>query len=181
MCSFDTNNFDFLTHVNAANILMGENINMFNTMLIHSAVYHTANGTSHLTAQANSISASDQFAEGMTFIGMYGNLRVFLCDRMNKVGDVYDTVLCGPGALRLDYQLRDSVEVFPRATTAGGTSRVGLRLAVSPGIKNVSYTGTEPTALTGATDANLALATNYTKVTGASVAEIPIVCIKTLA
>jgi len=173
--------FDFLAHVNAANILMGENINVFDTMLIHSAVYHTANGAAHLDSFANSVSAEAQFGEGMQFIGMYGNLRVFLCDRMYNAGGVYDTILCGPGAFRLDYQLRDAVEVFPRSVNAGGTSIVGMKVAVSPGIKNVSYTATAPTALEGATDANLAAPANYTKVTGASVAEIPIVCIKTLA
>lgn len=173
--------FNFTDHVGAANLLMGENVNVFNTMLIHSTVYHKARARGAQIAEANISDMDMLMKNGLTFVGMFGNLRVFLCDRLYNANGVYDTLLCGPNAFRLDYQMRDSIEVFPRSVNAGGTTTIGMNAAVAPGIAKMSYTGTAPTGIAGAEDATLATVTNWTKVTGASVAEIPIVCIKTLA
>jgi hypothetical protein len=116
-----------------------------------------------------------------TYVGNIGRLRLFLNDRCYNTGGVYDTIVAGPGAIMYVNQLDYSVEIFPRTTHGGGSDNIMYKLAASAAIPKVSFTGTVAADISGATDAEIGTATNYTLSTGAAVADTPLVVIKSKA
>ena len=156
---------------------MGEWTNKLNTLILHPTVYWNAQVNTMLTAQPNIQDLDTWRDQTITLAGMIGGLRVFLNERVNYTGATYDCILAGPGAVKLAYQLKDTVEVFPRSSKAMGTDEILYKLAFGVAVAGCSYTGTAPTALSGATDANLATAGNWTKVSSFN-AQSPIVVIK---
>ena len=131
---------------------MGENAGALDAIVMHSAVFWGAQVNSMLTAQPDYNSIAAFRALGVQFVGMIGNKRVFINDRCYTTGGVYDTILAGPNALYYADQLANSIEIF-RSNKASGTTEVLNRSAYSIAVAGVSFSGTLPTGLGGATDA----------------------------
>jgi hypothetical protein len=165
--------------------LLGENGAILNTVIMHSSVYWKRRINTLLTeVPVPSMAVIDRENQATTYVGNIGRLRLYLNDRVQKTSDatpIYDTILAGPGALMYVNQLAESVEIFPRTTHGGGSDNIMYRLAASAAVPKVSFTGTVATDIIGATDAEIGTAGNWTYVTGAAVADTPLVVIKSKA
>lgn len=162
--------------------LMGENSGLLDTVIMHSSVYWKNRINLLLTeTPVPTASVATREALATTFVGRIGNLSVYLNDRVYNSGGVYDTIVAGPGALYFGTQLAYSVEIFPRSTKAGGTDQIMYKMAFSPAVNKVSWNGTLSDDTAGASDAEIALGTNWAAVSGAAVQETPLVVIKSKA
>lgn len=174
-----TTAFDY-TMFASANALLGENVGQLSICMMHSDVFWNSQLNTMLTSTPDWNALNAYRALGVTPVGMVGNLRIWLNDRCYNTGGVYDTVLMAPGSLYMGIQLQNAVEWDRQILKAGGTDIVTYKTAYSPHVPGVSFTGTAPTVIGGATDAALLLATNWTARTGYSIKENPVVVIKTL-
>lgn len=152
----------------------GENMGMYEYIYMHPAVYSEFRKT--VLISEDYLTRKEFNELGVMWAGRIGGLNIILNNRLNKVGDVYDTLLFRPGAVMIGYQKDMNIESYREPRLAGGTDVSQYTLYFSPHVLNTSFTGTVPTALTGASDANLALATNWSSV-AADPSEIGVVAI----
>lgn len=165
--------FDY-TMVAQANAKMGENSGLLDAIVMNSATFWNAQVNTMLTAQPSYADIAAFRALGASVpVGAIGPLRVFLNDRIATT----NTLLTSRGAMYLGVQLANSIETDRLILKAGGTDIVKYVFAYSPMIKGVGSTLT-PTVIGGATDAELATVGSWSKRTGYSPKEWPIVLIE---
>lgn len=114
------------------------------------------------------------------FIGFLHGLQVWTNDDMYYTGGVYDTYLMGDNVLYTYYQKSFEAKVGEDFIKAGGTVYTKYQVALASGIVGLTYNST-PTDIAGATDAEVATATNWSKISGLDNWRIPIVCLKSLS
>lgn len=170
------NLFDW-SMVTQANALLGEAVNALTICHMHPSVYWGAKLQDQLDMKPNYADPNAYAAVGASFAGMIGPVSIYLNERLYNSGGDYYTLMTAPNALYMGIQLDEAPYSWYDPLLAGGTNLVRYRTAYSPHIKGASFTGTAPTVIGGATDAALALATNWTAKTGYDVKENPAVVI----
>lgn len=140
--------------------LCGANSMGFNILFMHPDVFYGNEYDRIVTA--NDFDTIQEFAtRGINYGGMLGGAMVILNDLLYNSAGVYHSYLVRRGSIALGYQKTFGIETDRSILLAGGTDIVKYDVYFSPVLFGVSYTGTAPTGLGGASDANLLLGTNW--------------------
>lgn len=118
---------------------------------------------------------------GAKLVGQKNGLYIFVSSLLHKTGTVYQTVAMGDGAILFDYQSKDyGVKIFEDQRHEMGATISKYLASFSVGINGISYGGS-PTALGGASDAEIGTASNWSKLTNIRSNQIPVVAVDSLA
>jgi hypothetical protein len=160
---------------------LGENQMMITDIMMHSTVFNNTEIRT-LTDPAVDQYAIETFQSmGLVYAGNLAGKRIILNDRcISETASIYNTYLFKKQALYLGFQKPLTIEVFEDKRLAAGTNVCRYTVACSPHVFGVSFSGTAPTAICGATDAALLTATNWTKRTGVTDSEIGVLCIRSM-
>lgn len=165
-----------------AELLIGERAALLDSYIIHPTQYHKRKLADYVDFDQKDYELAREYSmTGKTYAGRMGGRRVFLDSTCYNDGTTYWSYLVGPGALGLGFQMGVTVEYDYLMLTGMGTHVWQYTMSYAPYVNKVSFTGTAPTGIGGATAANLSTVGNWTKITNTDASEIPIVCIKALA
>jgi hypothetical protein len=156
--------------------LVGENGGSYDFIMMHSTVYKNYS-KNELVNYSDTARAMYQ-EMGLQYGGRIGGQDILLNDRVYSSGNTYHTYLMKRGALFLGFQRDLNIEYDRQILKAGGTDVWKYTAYFSPHVPGTSFTGTAPTGVGGATDANLYTVGNWTKRTGIDNSQIGIVAIE---
>jgi hypothetical protein len=163
------------TAIAKAKNIMGEFPEKLDRIIMHQDVYH-ALGIDNTTMSVDAL-AQSQLQGGDWMNGIYAGMPVILNPRIatKNADSTYYTYICGMGALLYASQVENMTALYP-STKAGGTIEVLTNWAFSCHVFMTYYNTTAPTALGGATDAQLATTTSWTSMCNADgLSAIPMV------
>lgn len=156
----------------------GENRNGFTKLFMHSTVY--SRFVKNELVNYSDVARREYMEQGLVYGGSIAGVDIILNDRCYKSGNTYHSYLMRAGGLFLGYQKDLNVEYDRQVLKAGGTDVWKYLVYFSPHLPGVSFTGTAPTGVGGATDANLSTVGNWTKRTGIDNSQIGVVAIETV-
>ena len=167
--------FDYFM-LEQAKAKMGESAGLFDTLIIHPDQFY-GKKIQALTSAPEWELLSQYNQTGVTYAGTLAGLRVILNERVYNSAGVYHSYVCAAGAIDLEYQEQLHVEIARLPLKAMGTDVLVWRVAYSPTVGKVSFAGTAPTGVAGASTSDLGTVGNWSLVTGAHKSQTPMVAI----
>lgn len=158
------------------------NPSKFKYAIVHSDIAGTSEIYSNIDNQPllNS-SAPLRIFPDQNYVGQINGIHVFSSDNAAlKASTVYSTYIFGDNSVYFDYQENPAVEIFEDKLNSGGAWMSKYRIGFGMGIYGLTYSGTAPSVLGGATIAAVATGTNWTKISAVPNNQIGVHCIKTL-
>ena len=155
---------------------VGENGGQYSLAMMHSKVFK--NYQKNELVNYSDVARMTFMQMGMSYGGTIGGVPVVLNDRVYNSSNTYHTYLFKPNSLFLAFQRDMNIEYDRQVLKAGGTDVWKYLPYFSPHVPGTTFSGTAPTGVGGATDANLYTVGNWSKRTGVDNSQIGVVCIE---
>jgi hypothetical protein len=158
--------------VKQADEVMSERIDALSAIIMHPDVYNHLNKMGFVS-EIEPLSAEVMRSGGWTGNSAFGKFIIVNPRISTKSGGTYLVYVAGRNAFKLNFD--PTIPPYELTTShAGRTDAMYINWRFAPHIGGTSYTGSAPTAIAGASDANLSTGTNWTKV-AVNDEEIPLV------
>jgi hypothetical protein len=154
------------SYIEEAKLPFGDMDDSEMVLITHPQIYRHTNMRS-IVDNVLAVNVASEFNQtGKVFRGNIGGMDVVLNSRISAIDtNTYPIYLIARGALKWIPQSIFDVEVDYDMLKAGGTNMAKYGFAAAIGAEGLTFSGTAPTGISGATDAAIGTVTNWSKIT----------------